>query len=109
MATALGFKENAIEPNALVRLGFDDRFERLHRISYGLEWKLPERALDSQWKPVFLHVDCHEVHYCKIMLDEIFGRDSFMNEIIWAYDYGARTKRRWSAKHDNILWYVIDP
>ena len=57
----------------------------------------------------FLHVDYREVHYCKVMLDQIFGRAGFMNEIIWAYDYGGRSKRRWSAKHDNILWYVNNP
>ena len=57
----------------------------------------------------FLHVDYREVHYCKVALDSIFGRASFMNEIIWAYDYGARSKRRWPAKHDNILWYAKDP
>ena len=57
----------------------------------------------------FLHLDYREVHYCKVLLDAIFGRDCFMNEIIWAYDYGARSKRAWSAKHDNILWYVKDP
>ena len=58
---------------------------------------------------LFFHVDYREVHYCKLLLDEIFGRDCFMNEIIWAYDYGARSKSRWPAKHDNILWYVMDP
>lgn len=57
----------------------------------------------------FLHIDYREVHYCKVMLDEIFGRESFMNEIIWAYDYGGRAKARWSAKHDNILWYAKTP
>jgi len=57
----------------------------------------------------FLHIDYREVHYCKVMLDEIFGRESFMNEIIWAYDYGGRAKSRWSAKHDNILWYAKTP
>ncbi len=57
----------------------------------------------------FLHVDCREVHYCKILLDGIFGRASFLNEIIWAYDYGGRSKRRWSPKHDNILWYAKNP
>jgi len=57
----------------------------------------------------FLHIDYREVHYCKVLLDQIFGRDCFMNEIIWAYDYGARNKRRWSPKHDNLLWYVADP
>ena len=57
----------------------------------------------------FLHIDYREVHYCKVMLDEIFGRESFMNEIIWAYDYGGRPKSRWPAKHDNILWYAKNP
>lgn len=58
---------------------------------------------------LFFHLDFREIHYCKVMLDGIFGRDSFINEIIWAYDYGARSKTRWSAKHDNILWYAKDP
>ena len=57
----------------------------------------------------FLHLDYREVHYCKVLLDRIFGRESFINEIIWAYDYGARSKTKWSAKHDNILWYAKDP
>ena len=57
----------------------------------------------------FLHVDYREVHYCKVLLDKIFGRESFINEIIWAYDYGGRSKSRWPAKHDNILWYAKDP
>jgi site-specific DNA-methyltransferase (adenine-specific) len=57
----------------------------------------------------FLHIDHREAHYCKVMLDELFGRECFMNEIIWAYDYGGRSRKKWSAKHDNILWYVKDP
>ena len=57
----------------------------------------------------FLHLDYREVHYAKVVLDGIFGRSSFMNEIIWAYDYGARSRTRWSPKHDNILWYAKDP
>ena len=57
----------------------------------------------------FLHVDPREVHYCKILLDEIFTRPCFQNEIIWAYDYGARSTKRWPAKHDNILWYTKHP
>ncbi len=57
----------------------------------------------------FLHIDYREVHYCKIILDEIFGRECFINEIIWAYDYGGRSKSRWPAKHDNILWYTKSP
>jgi site-specific DNA-methyltransferase (adenine-specific) len=58
---------------------------------------------------LFFHIDFREVHYCKVMLDEIFGRQCFQNEIIWAYDYGARATKRWPAKHDNILWYTRDP
>ena len=58
---------------------------------------------------LYFHIDYREVHYCKIMLDEIFGRESFINEIIWSYDYGARTKKKWPAKHDNILFYAKDP
>jgi len=58
---------------------------------------------------LYFHIDYREVHYCKILLDKIFGRDSFLNEIIWAYDYGARTRKKWPAKHDNILWYAKNP
>ncbi len=57
----------------------------------------------------FFHIDYREVHYCKVLLDTIFGRESFINEIIWSYDYGARATKRWSPKHDNILWYAKDP
>ncbi|MBN1475458.1 site-specific DNA-methyltransferase [Candidatus Sumerlaeota bacterium] len=58
---------------------------------------------------LFLHIDCRESHRCRVLLDEIFGRECFMNEIIWAYDYGGRPKTRWPAKHDTILWYARDP
>jgi site-specific DNA-methyltransferase (adenine-specific) len=58
---------------------------------------------------LYFHIDYREVHYCKVLLDQIFGRECFLNEIIWAYDYGARTTKRWPAKHDNILVYVKDP
>ena len=64
---------------------------------------------------LFVHIDPREVHYVKVMLDEVFalesgaGRACFQNEIIWAYDYGARSTKRWPAKHDNILWYSKDP
>jgi site-specific DNA-methyltransferase (adenine-specific) len=58
---------------------------------------------------LYFHIDYREVHYCKVLLDQIFGRESFLNEIIWAYDYGARTRKKWPPKHDNILVYVKDP
>jgi site-specific DNA-methyltransferase (adenine-specific) len=78
-------------------LGFlTPRLEEAHRLL------TPDGSL-------FVHLDYREIHYVKVQLDEIFGRDSFMNEIIWAYDYGARSTKKWSAKHDSILWYVKDP
>ncbi len=55
---------------------------------------------------LYFHIDYREVHYCKVLLDEIFGRENFINEIIWAYDYGGRARDRWPAKHDNILFYA---
>ena len=58
---------------------------------------------------LYLHLDYREVHYAKVLCDAIFGRPCFLNEVVWAYDYGARTRRRWPAKHDDILVYVKDP
>ncbi|MDP6667661.1 MAG: site-specific DNA-methyltransferase [Dehalococcoidia bacterium] len=58
---------------------------------------------------LFLHVDQHESHYCKVLLDQVFGRASFINEIIWSYDYGGRSKKKWPTKHDTIFWYAVDP
>lgn len=57
----------------------------------------------------FLHIDPRESHYCKVLLDAIFGRAHFMNEIVWAYDYGGRSRTRWPTKHDVMLWYVRNP
>lgn len=73
----------------------EPRLEQVHRL-------LAENG------SLFFHIDYREVHYCKVVLDGIFGRENFMNEIIWSYDYGARSTSRWSAKHDNILWYAKD-
>jgi site-specific DNA-methyltransferase (adenine-specific) len=58
---------------------------------------------------LYVHLDPREVHYVKVLLDAIFGRACFLNEIIWAYDYGGRPRRRWPAKHDSILLYARDP
>ncbi len=58
---------------------------------------------------LFFHIDPREAHYCKVLLDEVFGRSSFVNEIVWAYDYGGRPRTRWPAKHDVIYWYARDP
>jgi site-specific DNA-methyltransferase (adenine-specific) len=74
-----------------------------------LEPRLVEarRVLKSNGS-LYFHIDYREVHYCKILLDGIFGRDNFLNEIIWAYDYGGRSTRKWPPKHDNILYYAKD-
>ncbi len=66
------------------------------------------RVLDATGS-LFVHLDPRESHYVKVALDELFGRDSFRGEIVWAYDYGGRGKRSWPAKHDVILWYSKDP
>jgi len=75
-----------------------------------LEPRLREiRRVLSREGTLYFHVDYREAHYCKLLLDELFGRACFLNEIVWAYDYGARARRRWPAKHDTILVYVRDP
>ena len=103
----LGFHGRRYRTRALASPAFADRFDDYLAF---LEPRLVEahRLLAPQGS-FFLHLDCREVHYAKVLLDSIFGRDSFLNEIIWAYDYGARSTKRWSPKHDTILWYAKDP
>ena len=102
----VGFQGNRYRTVEVGSTAFSDTFDDY--LSF-LEPRFREarRVLKSNGS-FFLHVDYREVHYCKVLLDEIFGRDSFINEIVWAYDYGARSKSRWPAKHDNILWYAND-
>ena len=78
-------------------------------------WEFLEPRLIEAWRlldargTLYLHLDYRESHYAKVVLDALFGRDNFLNEIIWAYDYGARATKKWPAKHDTILVYVKDP
>lgn len=78
-------------------------------------WAFLEPRLEQAWRllaasgTLYLHLDYREVHYAKVLLDALFGRECFLNELIWAYDYGARSTSRWPAKHDTILVYVKDP
>jgi site-specific DNA-methyltransferase (adenine-specific) len=67
------------------------------------------RRVLKQTGSFYFHIDYREVHYCKVLIDQVFGRECFLNEIIWAYDYGARATKRWPAKHDNILFYARNP
>jgi site-specific DNA-methyltransferase (adenine-specific) len=66
------------------------------------------RRVLAPWGTLYVHLDYREAHYCKVMLDGLFGREAFLNEIVWAYDFGGRPTRRWPAKHDTILVYVKD-
>ncbi len=102
-----GFGGKRYRTEVVGRLGFNDQFDDFLAF---MEPRLLElhRVLAADGS-LFLHLDVNEVHYCKVLLDQIFGRDSFRNEIIWAYDYGGRPKNRWPQKHDNILWYAKDP
>ncbi|MGN6169399.1 MAG: DNA-methyltransferase [Solirubrobacteraceae bacterium] len=67
------------------------------------------RALLAPHGTLYFHIDYREAHYCKLLLDEVFGREAFLNEIVWSYDYGGKPRRRWPAKHDTILVYVRTP
>ncbi len=101
-----GYKGRRYKTFRLGSMAFEDVFDDYLGF---LEPRLIEaRRLLTSDGTLYLHLDYREVHYCKILLDMIFGRDCFVNEIIWAYDYGARTKKRWPPKHDNILVYVKD-
>jgi site-specific DNA-methyltransferase (adenine-specific) len=102
-----GFAGRRYRTEETGRLAYDDLFDDYLAF---LEPRLREaRRILTPDGSLYFHIDYREVHYVKILLDGIFGRDAFLNEIIWAYDYGARSKTRWPAKHDNILWYAKNP
>ena len=103
----VGFKGQAYETIKTTMTSYDDVFTDY--------WAFLEPRLEQAWRVLaddgtfYLHPDYREVHYAKVLLDALFGRECFLNEIIWAYDYGARSKSKWPAKHDNILVYVKNP
>lgn len=103
----IGFKGQRYRSEVVGSKAFTDVFDDFAAF---LRPRLTEaHRLLTQSGSLYLHLDYREVHYCKIMLDDIFGRECFINEIIWAYDYGGRSRRKWPAKHDNILFYAKDP
>jgi len=105
-----GFKGQRYKTVRIGQRAFADTFGSSEDFLAFLEPRLEEaKRLLTPDGSLYFHIDYREVHYCKILLDQIFGRESFLNEIIWAYDYGARTKKKWPPKHDNILWYAKDP
>jgi site-specific DNA-methyltransferase (adenine-specific) len=102
----VGFKGRRYATRLLAESSYRDTFnEYLDFIEPRL---VQARRLLRRSGTLYFHIDYREAHYCKLLLDEVFGRESFLNEIIWAYDYGARAKARWPAKHDTILVYVKD-
>ena len=101
-----GFQGNRYRTELGQTMSFEDSFDDY---LFFLEPRLEEAyRLLKPTGTLYFHIDYREVHYCKLLLDHIFGREYFLNEIIWAYDYGAKSKSRWPAKHDNILVYVKD-
>ncbi len=103
----VGFRGKAYRSLRVGQRAYDDAFADYLGF---LEPRLVEaRRVLAADGAFFLHIDYREVHYCKVLIDGIFGRASFINEIIWAYDYGARSRSRWPTKHDTILFYAKDP
>jgi site-specific DNA-methyltransferase (adenine-specific) len=102
-----GFGGRRYSSRLLQTLRYDDDFSDYLDF---LEPRLTRaRELLTPQGTLYFHIDYREAHYCKLLLDEIFGREAFLNEIVWAYDYGAKPRRRWPAKHDTILVYVRTP
>jgi site-specific DNA-methyltransferase (adenine-specific) len=103
----VGFGERRYSTRLLQSLSYDDAFADY--LSF-LEARLVRlRELLAPHGTLYFHIDYREAHYCKLLLDEVFGRGAFLNEIIWSYDYGGKPRRRWPAKHDTILAYVRTP
>ena len=102
-----GFQGRRYRSEVLGRAAWDDAFDDyLGFLAPRLDEARRILATDGS---LFFHIDAREAHYCKLLLDQVFGRDSFLNEIVWAYDYGGRPRDRWPAKHDTIFWYAVDP
>jgi site-specific DNA-methyltransferase (adenine-specific) len=102
-----GYNGRRYRSELLSESSYEDSFEDYPAF---LRPRLTEaRRLLAREGTLYFHIDYRESHHCRLLLDEIFGRDCFLNELIWAYDYGARSRRRWPAKHDTILVYVRDP
>lgn len=102
----VGYQGNRYSRKMISRISFKDKFDDY--ISFLMDRVKLAYPLLTDDGSFFLHADYREIHYIKIEMDKLFGRDNFINEIIWSYDFGARSKSRWSAKHDNILWYAKD-
>ncbi len=103
----IGFQGRRYSSTLLRTLSYDDQFGDY--LTFLAPRLARARDLLAPQGTLYFHIDYREAHYCKLLLDEIFGREAFLNELIWAYDYGAKPRRRWPAKHDTILVYVRTP
>ncbi len=105
----LGFEDQRYKSMRVGTRSFSDIFHQDEYLLFLEERLVQARRILTDEGSLFFHIGGPQAHYCKILLDAIFGRESFLNEIIWAWDYGARTKKRWPAKHDSIYWYAKNP
>jgi site-specific DNA-methyltransferase (adenine-specific) len=103
----VGFKGRRYRSELLQTLSYADGFADY--LAFLAPRLIRARELLAPHGTLYFHIDYREAHYCKLLLDEIFGREAFLNELIWTYDYGAKPRRRWPAKHDTILVYVRTP
>jgi site-specific DNA-methyltransferase (adenine-specific) len=103
----VGFGGRRYSTRMLQSLSYDDAFGDY--LAFLEQRLLRLRGLLAPHGTLYFHIDYREAHYCKLLLDEVFGREAFLNEIIWSYDYGGKPRRRWPAKHDTILAYVRTP
>jgi site-specific DNA-methyltransferase (adenine-specific) len=103
----VGFQGRRYRSELLQTLSYQDGFADY--LGFLTPRLIRARELLAPHGTLYFHIDYREAHYCKLLLDEVFGREAFLNELIWAYDYGAKPRRRWPAKHDTLLVYVRTP
>ena len=100
----IGFQEKRYRTTVVARASYDDAFDDY--LAFLRPRLIEAHRVLSPDGSIYVHLDYREVHYAKLLLDDIFGRQNFLNEIIWAYDYGGRPRDRWPPKHDDILYYA---
>lgn len=95
-------------PTTFEQFGYSDLWQK-GTVSY-LEYMYPRlvlmKELLSETGSIYVHIDWHVGHYIKILLDDIFGKENFRNEIVWIYTrMGTKGQKIFSRAHDNVYWY----
>lgn len=86
--------------------GYNDSFNHSTWLTFMKNRLEVAKELLTEDGNIFINLDWNEVHYCKVLMDTIFGRDKFRNEIVWCYNGpGSPKMRQLNRKHDTILWY----